>query len=240
MDELGHLKQHPGLTPPAFSAKVVEYSEDWLRLDKTFFYPMGGGQPADHGVISGDGFSCNIYDVKGREGVLHHFEIVAGEVTLGDVDCSIDAARRNALCKMHSAQHLFSAIAHDTWGAITVGNQIGVDRTRIDLKFEDRDAFDSVHLQDLVNDAINSDLSIAMEFRERKELIDDPKVRVNLARIPANIDVLRTISIDDLDVCPCAGTHVASTGQIPNVAVSKVKSKGAGKLRVEYLFNKQD
>jgi len=237
MDELGHLNQHPGLTPPAFSAKVVEYSEEWLRLDRTFFYPMGGGQPADHGIVSGDGFSCQIHDVRGREGVLHHFEIVEGDVALSDVDCSIDSERRNSLCKMHSAQHLFSAIAHDTWGAITVGNQIGVDRTRIDLQFEDRDAFDSIHLQDLVNDAISSNLPIGMEFRDRKELIADPRVRVNLDRMPANIDVLRTISIGELDVCPCAGTHVSSTGQIPNVAVSKVKSKGAGKLRVEYLFN---
>jgi len=236
MEELGHLSQHPGLSPPAFTANIVEFDEEWLRLDRTFFYPMGGGQPADFGKIIGDGFSCQIDDVRGRNGIFHQYSSLQGELGLSNVEGCIDAIRRNSLCKMHSAQHLFSALAHENWGAITVGNQIGVDRTRIDLKFEDRDAFDAAQLQEIVNDTIQSNIDISMEFRERKELLSDPRVRVNLDRMPANIDVLRTISIGEIDVCPCAGTHVENTGQIPEVVVTKTKSKGAGKLRIEYAF----
>ena len=111
------------------------------------------------------------------------------------------------------------------------------DRTRIDLQFEDRDAFDSELLQQLVNDAIQSDLRVTMDFRPSEELLEDPLVRVNMDRMPPNIEVWRTISIGDLDVCPCAGTHVPRTGMIAPVTITRVKSKGAGRLRVEYVLN---
>ena len=139
---------------------------------------------------------------------------------------------------MHTAQHLVSALANEEWGANTVGNQIGFDRTRIDLQFDNRDLFDPEHMQDLVNDAINQKIPVKMDFRASSELISNPLVRVNMERMPPDIEVWRTISIGDLDVCPCAGTHVSSTGEIPHVEITRVKSKGAGRLRVEYILNK--
>tara|TARA_B100000609_G_C16941998_1_gene294622 strand:- start:70 stop:486 length:417 start_codon:yes stop_codon:yes gene_type:complete len=138
---------------------------------------------------------------------------------------------------MHTAQHLVSALANEEWGAQTVGNQIGFDRTRIDLQFENRDAFDADHMSDLVNLAIEKNLPVKMDFRASQELIEDPLVRINMDRMPPNIDVWRTISIGDLDVCPCAGTHVEQTGDIPQVEITRVKSKGAGRLRIEYILN---
>jgi len=199
---------------------------------------MGGGQPADRGVISTDSFRCSVIDVTKRDTVLHHIESVEGELNPGDVvQCSIDTLWRNQLSKMHTAQHLISALAHEEWGANTVGNQIGNERTRIDLQFEDRDVFDREHLQQLVNESIQKDLPVRMDFRPSEELLDDPLVRVNMSRMPPNIDIWRTISIGNLDVCPCAGTHVPNTGMIPPVEITKVKSKGAGRLRVEYIMN---
>jgi misacylated tRNA(Ala) deacylase len=79
---------------------------------------------------------------------------------------------------------------------------------------------------------------VSMDFRPSSELIDDPLVRINMERMPPDIDIWRTISIGNLDVCPCAGTHVAETSQIPLIEITKVKSKGTGKLRVEYVLNK--
>ena len=138
---------------------------------------------------------------------------------------------------MHTAQHLVSALANEEWGADTVGNQIGFDRTRIDLQFENRDIFDKDSLSQMVNDAIAKDMEVMMDFRPSAELIEDPLVRINMDRMPPNIDVWRTISIGDLDVCPCAGTHVLRTSMIPEVEITRVKSKGAGRLRVEYILN---
>jgi misacylated tRNA(Ala) deacylase len=138
---------------------------------------------------------------------------------------------------MHTAQHLISALAHEEWGANTVGNQIGNEKTRIDLQFEDRNEFDAIHLQQIVNDTIQRDLPVRMDFRPSVELLNDPLVRVNMSRMPPNIDIWRTISIGELDVCPCAGTHVPSTGMIAPVTITRVKSKGAGRLRIEYVID---
>ena len=238
MTVLGHLDQHPGIDPPNFDATVTAISSESIEMDKTFYYPKGGGQPADKGSITSATFQCNVYDVSKKNTVVHMIDEINGEVNVGDrIRCNIDSNWRNQLSTMHTAQHLFSALANEEWGADTVGNQIGFDRTRIDLKFENRDVFDAEQLEELVNDAIGKDMVVRMDFRESKDLMDDPLVRVNMESMPPNIDVWRTISIGDIDVCPCAGTHVLRTGMIDAVKISKVKSKGAGKLRVEYVFD---
>ena len=238
MTKLMHLEQHPGLNPESFSTKIKSISDDIIELEETGFYPMGGGQPADRGTITGDGFECSVSDVRKRQTVEHQLINIIGTIESGDlVECSIDHVWRNKLSIMHTAQHLVSALAHEEWGAQTVGNQIGFDRTRIDLQFENRDLFDSLHMQEMVNDAISKDISVTMDFRPSSELMDDPLVRINMNRMPPNIDVWRTISIGDLDVCPCAGTHVQSTGQITPIEISRVKSKGAGRLRIEYILS---
>ena len=238
MTILGHLEQHPGLNPPDFTATATVVTDNSIEMDQTFYYPMGGGQPADKGIISTETFECVVTDVTKKNSVLHHIGSINGELRPGDtVHCSIDTVWRNQLSTMHTAQHLISALAHEEWGANTVGNQIGNERTRIDLQFEDRDAFDSELLQQMVNDTIQRDLIVTMDFRPSEELLKDPLVRVNMDRMPPNIDVWRTISIGDLDVCPCAGTHVPRTGMIDPVTITRVKSKGAGRLRVEYVLN---
>jgi len=238
MTKLLHLEQHPGVNPSAFTSTITSVSDDRIELQSTGYYPQGGGQPADKGVMVGADFECQVIDVRKRESVLHYITDMHGTLNVGDrVECTIDSLWRNQLSAMHTAQHLVSALANEEWGAQTVGNQIGFDRTRIDLQFENRDAFDADHMSDLVNLAIEKNLPVKMDFRASQELIEDPLVRINMDRMPPNIDVWRTISIGDLDVCPCAGTHVEQTGDIPQVEITRVKSKGAGRLRIEYILN---
>ena len=235
---LGHLDQHPGLDPPPFIATIDSLMGSEVILDKTSFYPVGGGQPADRGHIIYEDVKCDVLDIRGKNPVIHSIVNESGQLQAGQtVRCIIDSEWRNQLCKMHTAQHIISAQAHEEWAAITVGNQIGFERTRIDLQFENRELFDREHLQQLVNDTIRNNLLVSMDFRPSSELIDDPLVRINMDRMPPEIDIWRTISIGELDVCPCAGTHVAETSQIPPIEITKVKSKGSGKLRVEYVLN---
>ncbi len=237
MTTLGHLEQHPGINPPDFTAIATSVSENHIEMDRTFYYPVGGGQPADKGIISTDMFQCIVNDITKKSTVIHHIENTEGTLKPGDhITCKIDSDWRNKLSTMHTAQHLISALANEEWGADTVGNQIGYEKTRIDLQFENRDLFDADYLQQLVNDTIESNLSVTMDFRPSVDLLDDPLVRANMKRMPPNIDIWRTISIGDLDVCPCAGTHVPMTKMIPPVTITRVKSKGAGRLRVEYIL----
>ncbi|MEE2759306.1 MAG: alanyl-tRNA editing protein [Candidatus Thermoplasmatota archaeon] len=239
MTTLKHLEQHPGTDPEPFSSVVTSIEDEYIVMDCTAFYPMGGGQPGDKGQIKSDSFSCTVVDVRKEDEVRHLISDTQGILNPGDqIHCSIDTGWRNQLSAMHTAQHLVSALANEEWGAHTVGNQIGCDRTRIDLLFENRDVFDRDLLMEMVNDAISKDMEVSMDFRPSAELLEDPLVRVNMDRMPPNIDIWRTISIGELDVCPCAGTHVLRTGQIPEVEITRVKSKGAGRLRIEYILNK--
>ena len=234
MDTKARLLIHPSDQPSPFTSTVRSVNEDWIRLESTEFYPTGGGQPHDTGSMSWADGHCRVTDVKGRNEVLHQ---VKGELPVvgAIVDCFIDAPRRRRLAQMHTAQHLASALAHEVWGAETVGNQIGIETTRIDLKFENRDSFKPSDLIERINDEIRSNHNVRMNHRSLDNLRNDPNVRIRLDRIP-NVASLRTIEIEDIDVCPCAGTHVGSTGEIPEVAFDASKSKGAGKLRVSYRF----
>jgi len=240
MSEPGHLQLHTGLDPEPFECVITAVEGDWLTFDRTFFYPMGGGQPADRGRLAGDGIDLNVVDVRGKGGVTHQIEGVEAD-TLADlcgseVRADIDVVWRNRLSRMHTAQHLVSAVADELWGGRTVGNQIGFERTRIDIGFQDKDQFDARPLQEKVNELIAGGGAVTMGFSPRAELLDDPLVRVNMDLIPAHIDMLRVITIDGVDICPCAGTHVDDISKIGPLEVTRVRSKGAGKLRVEYIL----
>ena len=243
MSEPGHLNIHPGLNPEPFSCTIdgIEKAEDgtWATLDRTFFYPTGGGQPADHGTLSDGVNELRVVNVTGKGGVRHQLEHCEAidEMRGVELQATIDIERRNELCRMHTAQHLISAVADEFWGGRTVGNQIRLDCTRIDLGFENRDQFDREMLQQSVNEYVKADLPISMDFQERSVLVQNPLVRVNMDLIPKHIDNLRVITIEGVDICPCAGTHVERTGQIGQIEIGKIRSKGAGKLRVEYTLN---
>tara|TARA_B100001996_G_C18609901_1_gene573253 strand:- start:306 stop:1055 length:750 start_codon:yes stop_codon:yes gene_type:complete len=238
---LGHLKKHPGTNPQIFEATVTDFDSSNIQFEHTEFYPKGGGQPADRGTLIGENFRCRVFDVlKVGDSVNHNISELEGTPTIGEsLTCEIDNDWRNQLSAMHTAQHIISALSHEEWGAETVGNQIGYEKTRIDLKFEDRDKFVAEHLESIVNDTLRRNLEVSMDFRPSKDLIEDPLVRVNMERMPPDIDTWRTITIGDLDVCPCAGTHVLNTQQIPSIEITRVKSKGAGRLRVEYVMSER-
>ena len=241
MSRPGHLDLHPGTDPRRFKTIISSVDEQWITLRETEFYPSGGGQPADFGTITCDNLQLNVQDVRTKQSVKHEIarlpEIELQNLVGAEAECQIDSEWRNRLCRMHTAQHLISALANEMWDATTVGNQIGPTKTRIDLKFKVRDEFNLDDLQSHLDAAVHSDLSVSMQEIPRQELLSNPLVRVNMALLPPHIDMLRTISIGDLDVCPCAGTHVASTQQIGVVELLRVRSKGAGKLRLEYQLS---
>ena len=236
MQEKMHLTQHPGLNPPAFKATITDISDDGVFLDRTFCYPRGGGQPGDKGSISsGDKFS-NMGEVKPGDKILHPLDSPWIFREGDKVECMIDSIWRNRNTMMHTAQHFFSAIANDMYKAETVGNQISDHTTRIDLWFPDRDIFDAGEISLQVNDVLNSGAEVLIHEWSREKILSHEKMRHTnfMDRIPSSINMLRVVEIEDIDLCPCGGTHVGNISEIPNITIENVKSKGAGKLRVSY------
>lgn len=241
MDTL-HIYQHPGIDPEGFSSNIVEINDIdktmWLKFDKTYYYPVGGGQPSDIGEIEINDEIVKVLEVKKNDGVWHRISPPSKAICEGmEFVALIDKEFRNPLCKMHTAQHIVSAAADDLFTAKTVGNQIGTERTRIDLGLEDKSIFDRDFLQEEVNKIISQNLEVSMSFEPFDKLLESPLVRVNLDLLPKGLKKLRVITVEGVDICPCAGTHVSNTSQIGEIEITKIKSKGAGKLRVEYSLN---
>ena len=220
-----------------FDATITRASAEGVILDRTAFYPTGGGQLHDTGILEINDKTYNVVDVKkmGNE-VLH---ILDGEVEAkpGDgVHGIIDWDRRYGNMRMHTAQHLISAIIYDLYGSTTVGNQLYPDRARIDFSPLTKDQLDVEEVERIFAQKVSEALEVIIYHRPRDELLSDSRVRVNLDRIPKLATELRIVEIDGYDICPCAGTHVRSLGELAPIKIVKTKSKGSGRLRVEYVF----
>jgi misacylated tRNA(Ala) deacylase len=222
-----------------FVATVTKVEENKIALDKTLFYPLGGGQNWDLGVLNGPNGELNVTEVRGRDIIEHTVDDVF-ELEVGDeVTGLIDFERRYAHMKMHTAQHLVSGIAYELFNGVrTVGNQIHTDRSRIDfhpIQFTDEML---QQLQTEVNGKIKQALDVTDSQMTRDEInAIMPQERTNMDLLPTFINDLRVVTIgDQQDMCPCAGTHVRNISEIGEIEFTGKKSKGKGKQRVSYIL----
>lgn len=234
-----HLEHHPGINPAPFKATIESVTDEGVILSDSWCYPKGGGQPGDTGIFQSDGEEFRFGEVSASSHILH--PVSSGNLQVGqEVDCVIDVERRNALASMHSAAHILSATANERWGAITVGNQLGVTESRMDLKFENRDEFDADILQDDANHWVNKDAEIMIHEWGRKQIMTDDRVRNRrfveriIDRIGGSDPRLRMVEIEGIDLCPCAGTHLSSTSPIGDITIGRVQNKGKGTFRIYF------
>ena len=235
-----HLNSHPGTDPERFTTKIRSIEEGGLVLEESFCYPRGGGQPGDVGLFDYAGKSYNFTEVTAQNVIFHPVnspnEFEAGE----ELTCSIDRDHRNSLARTHTAQHVVSAMADELWGATTVGNQLGTTESRIDLKFEDKEAFNVENIETAVNQILGTSIPVTTHNWNLDEIMTDDRVRNRsfvskiLERLPDGIDTMRVVQIAGIDICPCAGSHVSNTIELQPIKVTRVKQKGAGKLRLYY------
>ncbi len=239
MQEKLHMTRHPGIDPPAFVTRIEGIEGEYVHLESSYCYPRGGGQPGDTGNLeSGGGSSSGFGEVLPGEMLLHPVES-PGLFEVGEtVTCAIDVERRNGHAKMHTAQHIVSALAEDLWGAETVGNQLTVESSRVDLLFKDKSLFDPDELVSATNSIISSDLVVDVHEWERSRIQAHEQMRHTkfMHRIPSSITHLRVVEIDGVDLCPCAGTHVSNTSMIPRIRFIGKKNKGKGRIRFSYEF----
>ena len=238
------MNSHEGTYTKEFEAKVEATFPGIIELEKTAFYPLGGGQPADIGTISWSGGEANVKDVRKKNRIRH---IVEGDLPeVGDlVNGNIDWSRRYSHMRMHTSQHLVSAVVNEIYGSDTVGNQIGQEKSRIDFKPLKINQSELNEIEDKVNDYISKDLEVTISEELRSNLENNPDIRSSMSSglwkmLPKSVTQLRVITIGDIDVCPCAGTHVKSLKEIGNVSFIKRDNKGAEKLRLTYNLSNID
>jgi len=217
-----------------FEANVIRVDENGVVLDRTAFYPEGGGQLTDLGVLVQNGKEFPVKMVKKRGDKIMH--VIDGDgPSEGPVTGILDWERRYAHMKMHTAQHVVSAVAHVMFGASTAGNQIHAQTSRIDLEpFRPTDE-ELEKLEEEVNKVLKSGVQIEVYTLSREEAMEkvDP-TRVNLSLLPEFIKELRMVDTKEIDICPCAGTHVKNTSEIGTIKIIGKKSKGKGRTRITY------
>ena len=209
-----------------------------LVLDRTVFYPQGGGQPADWGAISSSSGRFEVEDVRAIDGAILHFgKFVEGQFALGEqVESAIDQERRVKNAKLHSAGHLIDVAVQNLGYVLRPGKAYHFsDGPYVEYEGEialaDKDAVQR-------NLEIESNLLIEQDLAVHVLSTDANQATQLCGGLPEYIDQsapVRVVSIDDYLGCPCAGTHVAKLGEIGPITISKVRTK-AGKTRVSYLL----
>jgi misacylated tRNA(Ala) deacylase len=214
-------------------ARVVAVDEAGIRLDRTVFYPMGGGQPGDTGVLRRvDGTAVAIADTRkgAAPGEIVHVP-APGSVPLavGDaVVAEIDWERRYRHMRMHTCLHLLCAAVP----AGVTGGQIGDQRSRLDFDSGDL-VLDKAAIGEKVNALIVANHVVAPRWITDEELAAKPElVRTMSVKPPSGHGRVRLLDIAGIDLQPCGGTHVRATGEIGPVVVEKIESKGKRNRRV--------
>lgn len=223
-----------------FTAKVISIDGNKIGLDRTLFYPIGGGQNWDTGKIITSNEELQVSEVRGRNLVEHHVStdhnLTVGDEIIGEIDWD----RRYSHMRMHTAQHLMSGLAYELFdGARTVGNQINVSHSRIDFNPISFDESMIKELSDSANQYIRESTKVYESIMTREEINSImPEDRTNMDLLPKSVKDLRVITIgNEFDLCPCAGTHVANLSEIGDITIVSKKSKGKGTQRIKYELN---
>ena len=214
-------------------ATVVSAGADGIVLDRTVFYPTGGGQPGDTGTLAWDGGAARIADTRKGDGpgdILHIPEDGAALPPPGAaVTATIDWERRHRLMRMHTCMHLLSAIVD---GEIT-GGQVGDGKGRVDFNLPDT-SIDKAAVGAALNRLIEADHPVAATWITDEELDARPElIKTMSVKPPVGAGRVRLMQVGDgVDLQPCGGTHVAATGEIGAVEIGKIENKGRQNRRI--------
>lgn len=207
-----------------------------IALDRTIFFPGGGGQPHDLGTLAG----LPVESVA-RDGELV-WHVLGGEGALpieGDqVEGGLDWHRRHALMRTHTALHVLSAVIWRDHEAKVTGASMEPLRGRMDFELEGLSGELVREIEARVNDEVAADRTVSIAFLPRGEADRRPElIRTKVSLLPASITVVRTVEIEGLDLQADGGTHVARTGEIGTVAIPEYKSKGRLNKRLQLTLS---
>jgi len=211
-------------------ARVLSADAEGIVLDRTVFYPMGGGQPGDTGAIRWAGGSIEVVDTRyGDDGEIRH--LFATDQTppaaATEVTAAIDWERRYRHMRMHTGLHLLGAVLN--YG-VTGGN-ISAQKSRLD--FDMSDTVDKEQVTEALKALVADDHPVSCRWITDEELDLQPElVRTMSVKPPRGVGKIRLLEIAGVDLQPCGGTHLHSTAEVGDISLGKVEKKGKHNRRV--------
>ncbi|MBM0205446.1 MULTISPECIES: alanyl-tRNA editing protein [Micromonospora] len=209
-------------------------AEQGIVLDRSAFYPGGGGQPPDHGVLLWQGVQTRIVGTrKGDDPYLIPAEGDPLPPVGTEVVGAVEDERRTRLMRTHSGLHVLCGVVFRDFGALVTGGNMEPGEARMDFNLPEVPPDFKSRIEELVNAEVAADRSVATRVLPRTEALALPDIiRTQSNLIPPDEQEVRIVDIVGLDVQADGGTHVASTAQIGKVQVVKVESKGRANRRV--------
>ena len=220
-----------------WEAVVKEVNQDkFIVLDRTAFYPKSGGQPWDTGTIVVEGEKYNVVFVGKFSGEISH-EIDRLGLKSGDkVKCALDWERRYKLMRMHTAAHIISQVFNQDTGALITGNQLDLEKSRIDFSVDEFDREKMQSYEDKANEIVQRDLEVTFRILPREEALKDNNLFKLAKGFPEEIKEIRIVSIGDFDIQADGGTHVKTSKEIGKIKFIDFVNKGKNNRRVYYTL----
>ncbi len=219
-----------------FTAVVTKqiHDENGLVLDKTAFYPGGGGQPADTGIIIVPNQEERPVIKTRKEGadVVH---ILAGDLPEvgAKVQGRIDWDHRYALMRTHTALHILCGVVYRDYGALVTGGNMEPLKGRMDFEFETLKGELVSEIEAAINQEVAANREVRVKILPREEAFQIPDlIRTKINLLPEGIQQIRTVEIVGLDLQADGGTHVRNTSEVGTIKIVDYKSKGAINKRI--------
>lgn len=217
-----------------FPATVTAADGESVQLDRSAFYPGGGGQPHDAGTLTGGARTWSLTGARsGAGGTWYELDGEAPAVGT-ELECEVDWERRYALMRTHTALHILCAVVWRDHGAKVTGANMEPLRGRMDFEFEGLSGELVRELEAACNVEVEAARPTRVDFLSRERADEDPDlIRSKVSLLPPSIRVVRVVGIEGLDLQADGGTHVADTSEVGRISLPSYKSKGRINKRIE-------
>jgi misacylated tRNA(Ala) deacylase len=211
-----------------FEAEVVDVQKQEVALNRTAFYPGGGGQPSDSGSLRIGERTWPVRGARRRDGMLWH-KVEGDPPGLGErIEGSLDWARRYQVMRTHTAMHILCGVIWRDYAASVTGGNMEPLRGRMDFEFEHMQKELVQEIEAAINVEVEKELPLQTRILEREEAFKIPDlIRTKINLLPEGIQQVRVVEIVGLDLQADGGTHVANTGEVGPLQIVDYKSKGA-------------
>jgi misacylated tRNA(Ala) deacylase len=218
------------------SAKVVEVEGDEIALDATVFFPGGGGQMPDHGIITWDNREREgtVIAMNKREDVVWHtldsLPPSVGDEVVGTIDWDF----RYRMMRTHTALHILCGTIWKEFGVQVTGGQMYPDRARMDFAMENLNKERISYIEEKINEAVEADYPIRVYTLPREKAFAIPDlIRTKINLLPPQIEEVRIVEIVGLDLQADGGTHVSHTKEVGGIKITRTENKGKINKRLE-------
>ena len=221
-----------------FQANVAKHAGREITLDKTAFYPGGGGQPPDKGQLKIGPVQAQVVDVRRQDaGVIHVLDNPIPE-TIGRINGVLDWQRRHAHMRYHTALHVLSGVIWQNFGAKVTGGQMRAGHARTDFSFPGEWTAGIVEeIEYLTNAALERERPIKVYELPRSEALENPDlIRTQVNLVPEHVRTVRIVEVEGLDTQADGGTHVSNTKEVGRLEITGHKSKGRQNKRLEFVL----